>query len=366
MKSVAVLCLVIALASSMTVKSSFQLSMENQIHAMKKTGWGKVAAGLMELQIKTGGPMSELVTAFKNLIRDLNFKLNSEHQEYRWAKAEHFEFVKEWEEKLTDAKFRFAVAKNHLKNTLYPERARLQKLIDIDVALVKKTQADLAQASSDRKAAQGQYEKNCAESDSTLDAVQECIRLLRGLKRGGASFAEISRTQAHVRKFARQLQTSTAWGHLAKALVDLAQNFANKGAVNKVLKLFTSLESNLGSSREDMDAQNANEITIFKEFVAVCTGTINKAEARLAGNRAELAVVQASIDHQEELRDTAKTDRDLAAKTLKEEDERWTAAVQSYEDYIQELKEELNAIDRVLDVFAKADVDDHMLERIDW
>ena len=45
---------------------------------------------------------------------------------------------------------------------------------------------------------------------------------------------------------------------------------------------------------------------------------------------------------------------------------RWTAAVQSYEDYIQELKEELNAIDRVLDVFAKADVDDEMLERIDW
>jgi len=98
--------------------------MENSIHDLKKTGWGKVAAGLMELQIKTGGPMSELVTAFKNLIRDLNFKLNSEHQEYRWAKAEHFEFNKEWEEKLTDAKFRFAVAKNHLKNTLYPERTR--------------------------------------------------------------------------------------------------------------------------------------------------------------------------------------------------------------------------------------------------
>ncbi len=63
--------------------------MENKIHELKKTGWGRVAAGLMELQIKTGGPLSELVTAFQNLIRDLNFKLGSEHDEYRWAKAEH-------------------------------------------------------------------------------------------------------------------------------------------------------------------------------------------------------------------------------------------------------------------------------------
>jgi len=162
------------------------------------------------------------------------------------------------------------------------------------------------------------------------------------------------------------LKSSTAWGHLAKALVELAQNFAKKGAVSKVLKLFTNLKANLGDSREDMDKQNANEITIYKALVEVCTSTINKAEARLAKNRAELAVVQANIDHQEELRDLAKGDRDNAAKQLKEEEARWTASVQAYEDYIQELKEELKAIDRVLDVFAKADIGDKMLERIDW
>lgn len=79
MKSLVIVMIIVALANSMQVKSSFQLSMESTIKDMKKTGWGKVAAGLMELQIKTGGPLSELVTAFKNLIKDLNFKLNSEH-----------------------------------------------------------------------------------------------------------------------------------------------------------------------------------------------------------------------------------------------------------------------------------------------
>jgi len=77
-------------------------------------------------------------------------------------------------------------------------------------------------------------------------------------------------------------------------------------------------------------------------------------------------VVQADIDHQEELRDTARSDRDNAQTQLTEEEARWEKAVASYEDFIGELKEELAAVDKVLDVFASANINDGMLERIDW
>ena len=60
----ALLFVLVTLASSMQVKSSFQLRMENEVKSLKKTGWGKVAAGLLELQVQTQGPMNELVTAF--------------------------------------------------------------------------------------------------------------------------------------------------------------------------------------------------------------------------------------------------------------------------------------------------------------
>ena len=62
----------------------------------------------------TGGPLAELITAFQNLIRDLNFKLASEQEEYRWAAAEHFELDKEINFRLRDAKVRFGVATAHL------------------------------------------------------------------------------------------------------------------------------------------------------------------------------------------------------------------------------------------------------------
>jgi hypothetical protein len=155
---------------------------ENKMNELKKTGWGRVAVGLMELQIKTGGPLSELVTAFQNLIRDLNFKLGSEHDEYRWAKAEHHEYNKQIEDRLTDARFRFAVASAHLDNTLYPERARLEELIRLDEQLIADTEHAMAVATRERNLAQETYERNCIESDLTLEAVDECVALLVGLQ----------------------------------------------------------------------------------------------------------------------------------------------------------------------------------------
>ena len=153
MKTVALLFVLATLASSMQVKSSFQLRMENELKSLKKTGWGRVAAGLMELQVKTNGPMNELVTAFQNLIRDLNFKMGSEQEEYRWAAAENFELEKEINDRLTNAKVRFGVASAHLQNTLYPERARLEGLIAADEALIARTEDEMAAATHARQVA---------------------------------------------------------------------------------------------------------------------------------------------------------------------------------------------------------------------
>jgi hypothetical protein len=97
--------------------------------------------------------MNELVTAFQNLIRDLNFKLGSEKEEYRWAAAEHHELDKEINTRLRDAKVRFGVASAHLQNTLYPERARLEALIAADEHLIAMTEAAMEKATRERNEA---------------------------------------------------------------------------------------------------------------------------------------------------------------------------------------------------------------------
>merc|ERR1712151_977645 len=182
---------------------------------------------------------------------------------------------------------------------------------------------------------------------------------------GGASFVEVQRAQRSVKKLTKQLKVSSKWGHLVKALVELTQDFANKEAVGKVHGLFTDLLGNLHVSREQMDAQNAREIELYNAFMAASQNTIDEANARITANQADLDVVNADIAHQEDLRDTAANDRDTAQVELDEETARWAAVQAAYNDYMAELKYELDALDRCIEVFASFEMSDDMLARVD-
>jgi len=310
--------------------------------------------------------MNELVTAFQNLIRDLNFKMGSEQEEYRWAAAEHHELEKQIEDRLVNAKVRFGVASAHLQNTLYPERARLEGLIAADEALIAKTEDEMATATRERNEAQETYERNCVEHDLTLEAVNECVSLLQGLQGGAGSFVQVTKAQKNIKKLIKKLSVSSKWGHIAKVLVEMSQDFANAGAVQKVLDLFNSLELNLHESREEMDRVNAQQIVVYEAFMLQCQETIDQANARITANQAELDIVNADIAHQENLRDVAANDRDVAQADLDEETARWEGVQASYTAYMDELKLELDALDRCIGVFASFDMSDEMLSRVDW
>jgi len=308
--------------------------------------------------------MNELVTAFKNLIRDLNFKLGSEQEEYRWSKAEHYELENQINERLRDARVRFGVSSAHLQNTLYPERARLEALIAADEQLVADTEAAIDKSTRERAEAQASYEQLVIDHDMAKDAVQECLALVRGLLNGG-SFAEIKKAQTHLKKLQGHLKALSPVAHLAQALAELAQDFADQSATQKVLDLLNQLFGNLMESRADADRVNVSQIEVFNKYLAVCYDTIEQAEARLLANNAELEVVNSDIAHQEEARDIAANDRDVAQQDLDDETARWDAYVTNYEAYIAELMHELDALDQVIGLFAGADISDEMLARID-
>ncbi len=168
----------------------------------------------------------------------------------------------------------------------------------------------MALATRERNQAQETYERNCDEHDLTMDAIKECVELLEGLKGGSASFVQISKAQRNIKRLAQRLQVSKTWGHLAKVLVNMVQDFASGAAVDKVLGLFSDLKGNLITSRAEMDAANAAQIVAYEAFMAVCAQTIEEAEARIAANEADLEVVNGKIANMEDRRDTAAADRD--------------------------------------------------------
>ena len=94
--------------------------------------------------------------------------------------------------------------------------------------------------------------------------------------------------------------------------------------------------------------------------------TIDQAQARIDANQADLDVVNQKIAHQENLRDTAAEDRDTAQMELDEETARWESVQAMYQDYMAELKHELDALDQCIEVFATFEMSDDMLARVDW
>ena len=50
---------------------------------------------MLEMQLRTGGPLDELITAFRNLWENLTFKIGSENADYRRNKGEHDDLKKE-------------------------------------------------------------------------------------------------------------------------------------------------------------------------------------------------------------------------------------------------------------------------------
>jgi hypothetical protein len=235
--------------------------------------------------------MNELVVAFKNLIKDLNFKLGVQHEDYRISKAEHFEIDKEINARLKDAMVRFGVAASHLDNTLYPEQTRLEETIEAQTALVESTQEEVSKSVRERAESQEMYENECNEFRLTMEAIHECQELLRGLQEGSNSFVEVTRAQKNIKKLIKKLEVKSKLGRLTKALVQLAQEFADAGAVQKVLDLFDELEQETLTNKAELDRINEQEIATLADFVELCNQTIEDAENLIEEAQGELEVV---------------------------------------------------------------------------
>merc|ERR1712039_671475 len=183
---------------------------------------------------------------------------------------------------------------------------------------------------------------------------------------GGNSFVQVKKAQTHLKKLGATLKGHSSVAHLAKALVEMAQDFANQQATAKVLGLLTDLKDNLIQSRFAADADNVSQIEAHGHFLEVSHNTIDMANDRLDANNGELEVVMADIAHQEELRDTAQLDQEEAQSDLDEETARWDAAVAAYEDLIATFQNELDAIDQVIELFSNSNISEDMVSRIDW
>ncbi len=358
MKSSAIFCfaLFVTCALSVGLKSSAEMQFNSQLKQLQKTGWGRVAVGLLDLQLQTGGPIDELITAFKNLVRDLRFKIKTEQEDYQIALAEHNAIEDEIQFRIRDAQVRIGVATSHLFNTLYPARESYETAIANDEQLIADTQVAWNKATHEREQSHNLYLLQVEEIELAIEAVKECMGLIEGLLNPEAGLIEIRKAKNHIKKLTKQLSGMGKFSHIIKALAALSQEYASGAATKKVFALFEDLLDSLHETLADTHHQEELQLGAYNALVQLYTETIAEAEARIVENTFLLEETNGFIGIQETNLAEAQADLEVAEADLAAETERWDHETEVYLDLMAEFDAESAAIDACIDIFASADM----------
>lgn len=145
----------------------------------------------------------------------------------------------------TESRVRMGVSAQKLQNTLYPEQTQVQDQINYAENMIATSQNNIDVANRERAESQAIFEEESAKFSDAIDAVRECIALVRGMQSGTPSLVDIKYT----RKNARHLLTNLKIKHnpdltLVMTLFQTTQNYADAQNVQKMLDLLEGLLEN--------------------------------------------------------------------------------------------------------------------------
>ncbi len=350
MRYSALFVIALAISSAVAVKttSSIELAMKSQLATLEKTGWGQVAMAFISLQNELGGPLDELVQAFKSLLSDLNFKINTERQDYAEQLAEHKEIDRQINGRIKGAEMDIGVQTHKLENFLYPKKADLETAIANDNALIATTKHNMELATTERAANAEAYKVNVQEHKDAIEAVGECLSLIEELMNPNPSLMQVTKAQNHLKKLVKHLKNQ----NLIKVLIELAQNFSDQNTVKKVLNLLREADQNLHDSLGQSHTDEELSIKMYGDFMVASADTITKAEARIVINTEDLNATDKMISESETFRASRKADLAIAQTDLEVETNRWDKITAIHEDLMAQLQDELAAVNDCINVFA--------------
>jgi len=350
MKYTALFVIAIAISSTMAIKTSsgIELAMKSQLAALEKTGWGQVAVAFITLQNELGGPLDELAQAFKSLLSDINFKINTERQDYAEKLAEHKEIDREINSRIKKAEMDIGVATHKLDNFLYPKKEDLETAIANDHMLIDTTKHNMELATTERAANAVAYVANVQEHKDAIEAIGECLTLIEELMNPNPSLMQVTKAQNHLKKLVKHLKNQ----NLIKVLIELAQNFSDQNTVKKVLNLLREADQNLHDSLAQAHTDEELSIRMYEDFMTAGADTIAKAEHRIVVNTEDLTNTDAMIVETEAFRATRTIDLQISNADLEVETNRWDKETAIHEDLMAQLMDELSAVNDCINVFA--------------
>ena len=295
-------------------------------------------------------------------MRDNQFKIDINTQDYNVQLAEHNEWEAAIRERIAHAESDIATATSSLDNVLYPLKASLEEQIARDEQLVVDTLADMDRATNERAANHAENVAFVEEANLAIDAIDECVELLAGLDSGAASMVQVTKVQRSFKKVGDALK-NTKYGSMIKALLKLA-DFADSDMLQRLREKFAAVRAELLQQIADTNAAEADQLSAYTAFMAVSQQTVDDARQRIVENRAALAQCIQDIADTEAFREQRQADLAVAEEDLATEIARWDGVQALFDELFAQLADEQSAISEVIDVVSSITVSEETFERL--
>jgi len=336
-RTIALCVCLLLVATSMASKSRLTSAQEKRLTEVRKHTIGEVMLGLAELHMLAEGPVDDLNEALEALIDDIQEKLDDNDEAYNERSLQNQSEVTRLEGQISDAEVQISSTTNVLESIYYPTLESLQQnLVDLN-SEVDENNAYVEEITAEREAQHETYEANVAEHNDALSAIDECLEILNNLSGNDISLIQTKKIEVSLKKVVSKLKTNSN-NSMLKALVSIAsQEFANSGAVLRIVEAFENLKEGV---LEALELEHTNENSAQEHFEG-------EVEERTEDNRRlarEINLVLGEIDSTENRiyeKEAYLADRQEALRVFTEELEAEEAAFEEATEFYEDVRAEL-------------------------
>ncbi|KAM3146227.1 hypothetical protein pb186bvf_001572 [Paramecium bursaria] len=300
MKTLLIACLCLSVLSVEMTSAVWSNRDQEILAQVKDTKWAAFIVEYAEITMTTGGVLSELVDAIRQLIDQLNEELQDLKDLYSRRTDEHNRDVTRLEQEIQDGERDIFNGQDMIDNVLYPQRDRFQKALEQLKQNIEENRKNLAEETLSRKKAHEEFVDHVNEHNDAIAAVDESLGLLSQIS--NPSMVQIKRVQSNLGRIQASFQNHSLFAPIIKALLELAteQNFADQGSLAQLVKIFNELRTQFVQSLNDeTNEENAaqekfvkrvsqleQEFSEFQRAVLIKTAEISANEQKLQQTQA--------------------------------------------------------------------------------
>ncbi|CAD8064784.1 unnamed protein product [Paramecium primaurelia] len=311
------------------------------LEKLKESSWASFIVEFAEVQLSTGGALSELVETINQLISQLEEEQQDIHNKYSRRTDEHNRDVTRIEQEIQDAAKDIFTGQDFIDNVLIPQKERFQQsLIQLKIN-IEENRRVLNGEIVNRKKQHEQFLSNIAEINEAIGAVDESLGLLSQIS--NPQLVQYKRVQTNLGRIQSSFQNRQSFAPMIKALLELAteQNFTDQGSVQQLVKIFNELRIQFVDSLNQETLNESQAETKYTERIAQLEKEFAEFQRSVLIKNSELVANEQKLGETIVYVGQRKDDKETLEAQLQAENDNYAAETDLYIRTISEYNKEI-------------------------